>query len=470
MISEFSGKIKKLYNASHLALTLSGLNNILKKMVNTQLTLQNRITTLTILSSILLIGIFTFIQVNNQAESLNRYNVYQANLSGAILKNNLELALKQAKESSPQTYLQPAMEELLSSSIIKETILYDRQGRIIASTDKKYIGENTNYRDLSPWDIFDTNTQNGQWLYAKINRLNNAIDIYISVKQAEGNQLNYIAKSTFPFVSTREALSSVYKPIIASVIIVILVNILFGYALSKTVLGPIKLLNKVTKIIAEGDLSVRTSINTQDELQELGSTFNNMAAELAKMKERAENANPLTKLPGNIVIHEEIEKRIGNNSKFMVIYCDLDNFKAFNDKYGIAKGDEAIKLTAEIFKEAARIKGGKDDFVGHEGGDDFILVSTPEKAQKVADYITSEFDKRVRSLYSEEDLKLGHIVAHARDGSIKQFPIMTISLAGVTNETRVISSYGEVTNIAAEIKKKAKAVEGSVFVVDKRQS
>ena len=153
----------------------------------------------------------------------------------------------------------------------------------------------------------------------------------------------------------------------------------------------------------------------------------------------------------------------------MVIYCDLDNFKAFNDKYGIAKGDDAIKLTAEVFKEASKAKGNPGDFIGHEGGDDFILLTTPEKAQAVADHITSEFDKRVRSLYSEEDLKQGFIIARARDGAIKQFPIMTISLAGVTNAHRDITSYGEVTNIAAEVKKKAKAIEGSVFVIDIRK-
>jgi diguanylate cyclase (GGDEF)-like protein len=193
-----------------------------------------------------------------------------------------------------------------------------------------------------------------------------------------------------------------------------------------------------------------------------------MTQELIKMRERAENANPLTKLPGNIVIREQAEERIKANKKFMVIYCDLDNFKAFNDKYGIAKGDDAIKLTADIFKEAVKAKGGSDDFIGHEGGDDFILLTTPDKAGSIANYITKEFDARVKSLYDQEDLAKGYIVAQARDGSVKKFPIMTISLAGVTNEHRAISNYVEITNIAAEIKKKAKSIEGSAFVIDKR--
>lgn len=436
-----------------------------------KLTLQNRITSLMILSSLLFIATFAFIQVNNQISSINRYNTYQANLSGAILKNNLEVAIQQAKDTDERRkYLQDAIKELRDSNIIKETILFNREGKILASTEEKLIGEDASYKDMGRWDIFNTDTQENKWLKAEINRLKHTINIYIAIKSGSDGQLNYIAKSSFPFATVQEALAAVYLPVIITMVIIILANILFGYTLSKTILGPIKVLNKTTKIIAEGDLSIRTSINTQDELQELGQTFNYMTEKLIKMKERAENANPLTKLPGNIVIHEKIEKIIQDNNKFMVIYCDLDNFKAFNDKYGIGKGDEAIKITADIFKEAAKIKGNPDDFIGHEGGDDFILLTTPDKAQDIANYITREFDQRIRKLYSQEDLTQGFIIAHARDNSIKQFPIMTISLAGVTNAHREITSYGEVTNIAAEVKKKAKAIDGSVFVIDKRQA
>ncbi|MDD5246632.1 MAG: diguanylate cyclase, partial [Candidatus Omnitrophica bacterium] len=158
------------------------------------------------------------------------------------------------------------------------------------------------------------------------------------------------------------------------------------------------------------------------------------------------------------------------NKQFTVIYCDLDNFKAFNDKYGIASGDEAIKLTAQIFKEAVEKRGSPEDFIGHEGGDDFLLLTEVDKAQEIADYITQEFNKRVRPFYSQEDLDRGFIIAKSRDNVEKQFPIMTISLAGVTNQHRKINSYAEVTNIAAEVKKKAKAIGGSTFVMDKRTS
>jgi len=422
-----------------------------------------------VISSVIFIATFTFIQINNQMESINRYNKFEANLSGAILKNNIEAIIRQVEPAEIPTHIQSILNEFKNSKLIRETTIFNPEGKIVASSDNNLNGENVSYRDLDKLNALNNAAENKTFI-ADIDRSKQALNIFIGLKLDPQEPIAYVAKSTFNFSSPQEALAAVYYPIIIAVIIVILANIIFGYLLSKTVLGPIKILNKVTKIIAEGDLTIRTHIQTNDELQELGSTFNYMTEQLVKMKERAENANPLTKLPGNIVIHEEIEKRIQGNQKFVVIYCDLDNFKAFNDKYGIGKGDEAIKLTAEIFKAASKNKGAPEDFIGHEGGDDFILLTTPDKAQAIADNITQEFDKNVRSLYSQEDLKQGYIIAHARDNSVKQFPIMTISLAGVSNASREIASYAEVTNIAAEIKKKAKAIEGSVFVMDQRKS
>jgi diguanylate cyclase (GGDEF)-like protein len=422
---------------------------------------------------VLFVSAFTFIQLNNQLSNINRYNSYQANLSSLILKNNLETIMKQAVTANLDTakYIQSSLNRLREADIIKEVIVFDKEGKIISSTNANIIGENVRYKDLNKFQDLEYVSEDNKWFIPNVDKIKRLLEIYIALKANPNPQepTVYIAKMSFPLGNIQEALFLVYKPVIVSTIIIILLNILFGYLFSKTVIGPIRILNEITKIIAGGNLQVRTDIRTNDELQELGETFNYMTEELIKMKERAENANPLTKLPGNILIHEEVDRRISSGHKFVVIYCDLDNFKAFNDKYGIAKGDEAIKLTADVFKEAFKMQGNADDFIGHEGGDDFIMITTPDKTQGVADYIIQEFDKRVRGLYNEEDLSKGYIVAHSRDGTIKQFPIMTISLAGVTNEHRTITSYGEVTNIAADIKKKAKSVEGSVFVLDKRR-
>lgn len=438
-------------------------------MAAIKLTLQNRITTLMIVSSIIFIGAFTFIQLNNQLSNINRYNSYRANLSSVLVKNNLEALTKGALQEEIPRYLAEGIKSLVDADIIKDIAVYDPSGKIIAASHQREIGERVSYKDLNKVEDLNYLSNEGKWQATDIDKSRGKFYIYIALDNSIAGETAYIAKLSLPLADIREAFKEVYGPVILAVIVIIIANILFGLALSKAVIGPVRVLNDVTKMIAAGDLSIRTDIRTNDELQELGMTFNSMTEELVKMKERAENANPLTKLPGNIVIHEQIEARIAENKKFVVIYCDLDNFKAFNDKYGIAKGDLAIKLTSDLFREAAKTRGNPDDFLGHEGGDDFILVTTPEKAQEIAGYITAEFDKRVRQLYNQEDLKEGFIIAHARDGVVSKFPIMTISLAGITNTHREIKSYGEVTNIAAEVKKKAKAISGSVFVMDKRR-
>ena len=140
-------------------------------------------------------------------------------------------------------------------------------------------------------------------------------------------------------------------------------------------------------------------------------------------------ANPLTGLQGNIEIQSEINQRIATKQLFAVIYADLDNFKAYNDVYGFASGDRAIKLTADIIVDNVRSYGNQNDFIGHVGGDDFIIVSTPDKAEDIVKGIIEEFDIKSKSLYCEEDLKRGYIVTSNRQGQVMKFPLISISFA-----------------------------------------
>jgi len=439
-------------------------------MSATRLSLQNRFTSLTIIFSIFTIAAFTLIQLNTQVENINRYNSYQAKLASIIVKNALENTLNKETPSMAIKSIQINLKKLKEAEIIKEALIFDKEGTIVSATETHLVGQTVRYnKDLGKWQDLEDLKAQGRLSLPEIDLLNRNLNVYIAIRPDSQQPMVYAAKLFFSLGNIQDAFVLIYKQVIFTLIVIIIINIVFGYLLSKTVVGPVQVLNNVTKIIASGNLSVRTDIRTNDELQELGETFNYMTAELVKLKERAENANPLTKLPGNLVIREEVEKRIAQSSKFVVIYADLGEFKAFNDKYGIAQGDEAIKLTADIFRESVQAEGNQDDFVGHEGGDDFILLTTPEKAQKISDHIIAEFGRRVRGLYTAEDLQQGYIVSKARDGSIKQFPIMTISLAGVTNAHRTITSYAQVTNIAAEVKKKAKSMEGSVLVMDKRR-
>ena len=180
-------------------------------------------------------------------------------------------------------------------------------------------------------------------------------------------------------------------------------------------------------------------------------------------------ASPLTGLPGNRAIEEAIEMRIRADLKFAVCYADLDDFKAYNDRYGFMAGSEVIKLTTQVILESVDKYGDEKDFVGHIGGDDFIVVTEMERAPLITQEIIRLFDARIPAHYEPEDRKKGYIISSDRMGNINKFPIMTISVAIVHNTYRVIDHPGKVAQIAAELKKYAKAMEGSNYVFDRRR-
>ncbi len=431
-------------------------------------TLQVRITTLMVIFSILFIFVFTAIQVKNQLSVMTSYNSYRSRLGAMIVKNTLENLLKDATlREDPSTLFQIALESLGKENVVDKISVFDPKGKIISSNDPYYANQN----QIDPQDLkrvcdFSNVEVKEKWFCSYIDERLKLVDIFIPVFLEK--EVRYVAKITYLLGNLQSALKEIYTPITLTVIAVIIANLVLGMILSKTIIHPIKVLNLATKDISSGNLNLRVNIKTNDEIQELGETFNDMTVALQKMKERAENANPLTKLPGNNVIREEIEKRIKLNEKFVAIHGDLDNFKAYNDKYGISKGDEVIKFTAKVLQDAIKEKGNPDDFVGHEGGDDLYILTTPDKANAVTNYIIETFDEEIRKFYSKEDLDLGYILEKNRQGVLVKFPIMSISMAGVSNQIRDITSYAELTNIAVGVKEKAKQTKGSIFILDRR--
>lgn len=435
----------------------------------TTITLKNRIIVTLAIFTILIIGIFITIQLRHELGMVRKYNESEATLVYLTLGDVWKKisALPQPLDEKIKL-LEKKLNSLKESKTIVKAYILNKKREIISSTESILKGGKGDYDDLETIDKI--NKAIAIKTEAIVDKDQQLFSFYLPLEEQieDRTEVVYLARIFFSLGNLPSALRQVYGPAITLGILIIIANIFLGAFLSRLIIGPIRVFNEAAKTIASGRLDSRVNIHTGDELEEVADTFNFMAVELVKMKERAENANPLTKLPGNIVIMEEVERRIKQGVKFTVIYCDLDNFKAFNDKYGIHKGDEAIKLTGDTFKEAVKLKGNQDDFIGHEGGDDFILLTTPERADDLANCIISEFDKKVSSLYDKEDLERGYIIAHARDGSVKQFPIMTISLAGVSNEKQDIKNYGEVTNIAAEVKKRAKKEAKSCYVLNQR--
>ncbi len=181
------------------------------------------------------------------------------------------------------------------------------------------------------------------------------------------------------------------------------------------------------------------------------------------------DANPLTRLPGNVSILNAIESRIEKNESFAVGYLDLDKFKIFNDKYGFERGDEVIRETARLLIRNIQELGNKDDFIGHVGGDDFVFVTTPDKCDPICLKIIEEFDGLAPNFYTKEDKDKGFIMGKDRQGHDYKAPILSVSIGVVTNEQTEITHVAQVAQIGAELKSYAKSMQkGSHYIKDKR--
>jgi PleD family two-component response regulator len=181
------------------------------------------------------------------------------------------------------------------------------------------------------------------------------------------------------------------------------------------------------------------------------------------------NANPLTGFAGNKAIEKELARRIGGCEPFAFLYIDIDNFKAYNDYYGYQKGDESILFLADIISEAVNSLGGTGDFVGHIGGDDFIIVTSLNRAEFIGRHIIDEFDKGSLVLLNEEDIRRGYLEIRNRLGEIKRVPLMSLTIALVLNDGERLKHFAQVSDIASELKKFGKGMTGSVVVRERRK-
>jgi diguanylate cyclase (GGDEF)-like protein len=178
--------------------------------------------------------------------------------------------------------------------------------------------------------------------------------------------------------------------------------------------------------------------------------------------------SPLTGLPGNHRINEEIAARMAGSQPFAVCHVDLDNFKAFNDRYGWLRGDDVITLLAGALKQAAADVGEPQPFLGHVGGDDFVFVCMPEQADEACERVIKTFDQGVVALYDPEDVAVGSISLVDRRGEVQRYPIVSVSIGVAIAGRRKFRDHREIVAVATEMKAVAKAQSGSAVAVDRR--
>jgi diguanylate cyclase (GGDEF)-like protein len=176
--------------------------------------------------------------------------------------------------------------------------------------------------------------------------------------------------------------------------------------------------------------------------------------------------NPLSGLPGNPTITEEIDSRLARREDFALLYVDIDRFKEFNDHYGFTRGDGVITMLSEILVDAA----DRDQrFVGHIGGDDFVLLARTDEAEALAEKITTRFDAAIGSHYDAADRARGWIEARDRRNKLRHIPFATVSIGIVNVPPGRFDGAVAAGRVAAEVKEVAKRHSGSTWAVDRRK-
>jgi diguanylate cyclase (GGDEF)-like protein len=249
----------------------------------------------------------------------------------------------------------------------------------------------------------------------------------------------------------------------------ILTGISAAAMITRGISESIDILKTATAKLASGDFDNIPIVKRNDELGDLSRAFGDMAIRIKHLEEMYLDASPLTHLPGGVAIENLLKKRLASGQHMAFALLDMDNFKAFNDYYGYAKGSELIVAVAHVIESTLNELGSGNDFLGHIGGDDFAIITDPSYISVLCKSIVERFDREVRELYAPEDRERGYIIGETRKGEEARFPIVTISIAVVTNQSRTISNHLEIGEIAAELKEYAKSIEGSVFVVDHRR-
>jgi len=186
---------------------------------------------------------------------------------------------------------------------------------------------------------------------------------------------------------------------------------------------------------------------------------------LLRLVRRESDRNPTSGLPGGWAIEENIAGRINRDEPFAVCYLDLDNFKAFADTFGFAVADQVIKEMGGALREAVDAAGGREDFVGHIGGDDFLVVTTEPHGEAIARESARRFRDVVRRVIGDEALALGTFSGVDRNGAIRRFPIARVSAAVLAVQPDAFISMNHLGLMAAEVKRKAKKQGAGTILV-----
>lgn len=242
----------------------------------------------------------------------------------------------------------------------------------------------------------------------------------------------------------------------------LVVGFVLALIITYNISWPLIQLKRATTAISEGQFDYPVDIVRRDEIGSLAKALRTMKDRLKILEAKLRDESPLTGLPGNRAIEEIIEKQFLEGNAFSLCHLDLDNFKPYVDKYGYAWGSEILKEVADILKEKLFSSSHENCFIGHIGGDDFIIIADPDTAEVMSHDVIQEFDRRIIKFFTQNDREKEFIVGRDRHGIFRKFPLVSLSIAIVThNNTNQFESALDMAQKAAELKEHVKTFAGS---------
>lgn len=316
-------------------------------------------------------------------------------------------------------------------------------------------------RDYDSYDklavlIFDGVSISDSSLKSALNRVEKGIEIV-------QNQQTLQLESKLAAAREKET-KTIFRAMILAfcgVVVAISVAAFLVYSLSTS----IATLKKATHRIAAGDFDHDPRLAEGDEIGDLAKDFLAMAARLKELEQISLDASPLTRLPGNIAIERFINRQLREEKPFAMCYLDLDNFKSYNDHYGYIKASELLKEAGQVIYEAIAGIGKPDTFVGHIGGDDFVVIVDVADADAACQAIIRGIDAMIPKYYSEVDRTTGHIDGVDRYGVERRFPLISISIASLACLPGNYTSAAEIATTAAKVKDQVKGASGSNYII-----
>ncbi len=346
-----------------------------------------------------------------------------------VVMRQLKLDLKTKKTVDEIDALQKRLKELFSEEIIMMQGDQIQEAQAISDTAGKAIIDD---------------------IAVKLRGIQKDMDLAIN------NEMNMMA---------RQGLRDVHVALSLSLLSLIL-GITLALIIRRNISKPLQQLQKATALIAEGNLDQNIEARRDDEIGALAKSFAHMTKRLKVLEELNLDASPLTGLPGNLAIEHKIDQLLMQRKLFSLCQVDLDNFKPFADKYGYAWGSEVIKEVANMLSGFINEAQAKGIFLGHIGGDDFVLIGNPDEVQSICKRLVIDFEGRIFSFYQAQDAQNGYFIGKNRQGIVQKFPLITVTAAIVTDDGSRFSNPLDMARLVAELKEYAKMMPGSNYVTE----